>query len=119
MMLANAGLNNLKILIPMISTLPEIDEAISLIKQAHTELVEESIDTSLPAIDMAIKSAKKNKIPIGVCGEMASYPMVAVILMGMGIDSLSMSATSMLLINSMLFSKCFGSSRPGRISQSG
>ncbi len=48
----------------------------------------------LRLIQLTIKSAKENGIWSGMCGEMASDPNAAVLLMAMGIDELSMSAPS-------------------------
>jgi phosphotransferase system enzyme I (PtsP) len=38
---ASEGLNNLRIMLPMISNIPELDDALELVKRAHKELVEE------------------------------------------------------------------------------
>jgi len=38
------------------------------------------------------QSAQEHRIPVGVCGEMAGDPMVALLLMAMGMDNLSMNA---------------------------
>lgn len=43
----------------------------------------------LRAIDKIIKSAHKNNIPVSICGEMASDPIAAIVLIGLGIDELS------------------------------
>lgn len=48
----------------------------------------------LRLIQLTIKSAKESGIWSGMCGEMASDPYAAVLLMAMGIDELSMSAPS-------------------------
>ncbi len=48
----------------------------------------------LRLIQLTIKSARENGIWAGMCGEMASDPYAAVILMAMGINELSMSAPS-------------------------
>ncbi|MBX7245867.1 MAG: phosphoenolpyruvate--protein phosphotransferase, partial [Candidatus Sumerlaeaceae bacterium] len=49
-----------------------------------------------PAIMRMMKSiisaGRDNGIPVAVCGEMAADPMMAIILLGMGVDELSMSA---------------------------
>lgn len=45
----------------------------------------------LKLIDMTVKAAHDNNIWAGVCGEMASDPVAAPILIGMGIDELSMT----------------------------
>ena len=43
---------------------------------------------------MTIESAHRAGIWISLCGEMAANPIIAVILMGMGIDKLSMAAVN-------------------------
>ncbi len=48
----------------------------------------------LMLIQRTIKAARDNGIWAGMCGEMASDPYAAVVLMAMGIDELSMSAPS-------------------------
>jgi phosphotransferase system enzyme I (PtsI) len=47
----------------------------------------------LRLIKMTVESAKNNHIEVGVCGETAGDPDYAMILAGMGIDELSMSAS--------------------------
>ena len=42
-------------------------------------------------IKITIDNAKKNGISVGICGEMASIPEIACLLVGMGIDELSMA----------------------------
>jgi phosphotransferase system enzyme I (PtsI) len=39
-----------------------------------------------------VLAARKSGIPVTVCGEMAADPMTAILLLGMGVDELSMSA---------------------------
>ena len=46
----------------------------------------------LRLIHMVVQNAHAAGIPVGMCGEMAGDPMAAVILMGLGLDELSMSA---------------------------
>jgi phosphotransferase system enzyme I (PtsI) len=41
-----------------------------------------------------VKAARDNNIPVTVCGEMAGEPMIAAVLLGLGIRELSMSAVS-------------------------
>jgi phosphotransferase system enzyme I (PtsP) len=56
MMKANAGLNNLRIMLPMICSVSEVDDALSLIHRAHKELVEElGFDLELPAIGVMVE----------------------------------------------------------------
>lgn len=52
---ATAGLENARILLPMISILEEIDEALALIRRAHTELLEEGITVKIPPVGVMIE----------------------------------------------------------------
>jgi phosphotransferase system enzyme I (PtsI) len=45
----------------------------------------------LKLIKITIDNAKKNRIKVGICGEMASNPEIACLLIGLGIDELSMA----------------------------
>jgi phosphotransferase system enzyme I (PtsP) len=154
---ANEGLNNLQLLLPMITDIGEIDSAIGLIRRACDELVEEGKQITFPplgvmievpsviyqidaiakrvdffsigsndltqyllavdrnnsqvadlydslhpavlrAIDQAVRNAHAAGKPISVCGEMAGDPSAALLLLAMGVDSLSMSAASLLRV---------------------
>lgn len=154
MLRASVGLNNLTILLPMISTVTELDHALLLINQAHGELLEEgeavvrppvgimievpsavyqvsamakrvdyfSIGTNdltqyllavdrnntrvaglyqtlhpavLGAIRQVVEQAHKLGKPVSVCGEMAGDPAAVLALMGLGVNSLSMSASNL------------------------
>ena len=154
MLRASVGLNNLTIMMPMISTVTELDLAITLIGQAHDELLEEgetivrppvgimievpsavyqveamakrvdffSIGTNdltqyllavdrnnprvanlyqslhpavLRAIRMVVDQAHQLGKPVSVCGEMAGDPAAALALLGLGVDSLSMSVSNL------------------------
>lgn len=52
----------------------------------------------LQMIAQTIKSAKKHKIPVSVCGEMASDPYCAALLIGMGVHELSMTPGRLLIM---------------------
>lgn len=154
MLRANAGLNNLQVLFPMISRVSELDEAMGLLAHAYRELLEEgrtaakirvgvmievpsaiflaaaladrvdflSIGTNdltqymlavdrnnaqvvtphdslhpavLNAINHVIKEAHLQGKPVSVCGEMAGDPAGALLLLGMGVDALSMSSSNL------------------------
>jgi phosphotransferase system enzyme I (PtsP) len=154
MLRANAGLDNLEVLFPMVSRVGELDEAMGLLAHAYRELLEEglaakkfrvgvmievpsavflaaalaervdflSIGTNdlaqymlavdrnnaqvttpydslhpavLNAIYYAIKEAHLRGKPVSVCGEMAGDPAGALLLLGMGVDVLSMSPASL------------------------
>jgi len=55
MMRASEGLDNLRILLPMVTTLKEVDEAIELINQAHAELLEENCALKKPELGVMIE----------------------------------------------------------------
>lgn len=151
---ASSGLDNLRLMLPMISDVAEVDEAMALIRRAHQELLEDGEQVNLPPIGVMIEvpsavyqidalaqrvdffsvgtndltqyllavdrnnarvaslyqtlhpsvlralaqiveGAHRHAKPVGVCGEMAGDPTAAVFLIGLGIDSLSMSVGSL------------------------
>lgn len=150
---ANAGLNNLQILFPMISRISEIDDTLDLLERAYSDLLAEgqvaakpqigamievpsavflisalskrvdffSIGTNdltqyLLAVDRnnprvqgfydnlhpavihvvkdIIQRAHRHDKLVSVCGEMAGSPASALLLLGLGVDSLSMTPSS-------------------------
>jgi phosphotransferase system enzyme I (PtsP) len=154
MLRASEGLDNLSILLPMVTSVGEVDEALRLIDCAHEELlaegcnlarprvgamievpstvfmvtaiakrvdffsigtndltqyllavdrnnprVAELYDTFHPAVMRVINSvvheAHACGKPVSVCGEMGGDPAAAVALLAMGVDSLSMNASSL------------------------
>ena len=48
MLRANAGLDNLQVLFPMISRVGELDEALALLARAYRELLEEGLAAEKP-----------------------------------------------------------------------
>ena len=158
---ANAGLGNLRLLLPMISSASEVDAVRDLLERAGAECAQAgqatgmaplgamievpsilfqmaalarrvdffSIGTNdltqyllavdrtnarvarhfdslhpavLRAIDGAVRAARDAQRPIGVCGEMAGDPASAVLLLGMGVDSLSMASSSIAAVKRAL-----------------
>ncbi|MDP3562092.1 MAG: phosphoenolpyruvate--protein phosphotransferase [Legionellaceae bacterium] len=55
MMRANEELNNLRIMLPMVTNLSEVDEAVYLINQAYSELLEEGCVIEKPALGVMIE----------------------------------------------------------------
>lgn len=153
MLKASDGLNNLRIMLPMISHVGELEEARSLITRAHSELIDEGFAMHLPPIGVMVEvpaavyqarllarksdflSVGSNDLtqyllavdrnnsrvaglynsfhpavlhalqvvadaasiegkPVSICGELAGEPAAAILLMAMGYDMLSMSASS-------------------------
>ncbi|WP_297527642.1 phosphoenolpyruvate--protein phosphotransferase [Thiohalobacter sp.] len=151
---ADLGLGNLRLMLPMISDVGEVDDAIALLHKAADELREEGYDVRLPPVGVMIevpaavyqmaalarrvdffsigtndltqyllavdrnnpqvadlynalhpavlrvvaeiiRRAHECDRPVGVCGEMAGDPGAALVLLGLGIDSLSMSVGSL------------------------
>jgi len=154
MIRASVGLDNLNILLPMISDVSELNDALGLIHQAYAEILEEGEEVVMPKVGVMIEvpsavyqagslarrvdflsigtndltqyllavdrnnprvaelydsmhpaviramlqvveSARVHGKPVSVCGEMAGDPAAAILLVGMGIDSLSMSVSSL------------------------
>ena len=161
MLRASEGLNNLRILLPMISAIPELEIAQMLIVRAYEELIEEGHHIVLPPIGVmvevpsavyqakelaarsdflsvgsndltqyllavdrnntrvadlyrsfhpAVLRALKQVVdaghsegkPVSICGELAGDPTAALLLMAMGYDVLSMSATNLLKVKSVI-----------------
>ncbi len=157
MLRANVGRNNLQVMLPMISTVGEVDELVGLIQRAHDELVEEGFEVTMPPVGVMIEvpaavyqiqalarrvdflsigtndltqyllavdrnnslvadiyddmhpavlraliqiveGAEMYHRPVSVCGELAGNPLAVILLLGMGVNSLSMSAGSLLKV---------------------
>ena len=170
MMKASVGLNNLQIMLPMISNMNEVDYSTRLIKRAHQELLEEGLQVvkpnigvmiEIPALMYQVKSlatrvdfisvgtndlsqyllaidrnnprvsalystmhpsvlralkiladeVHESSLRVSVCGEMAGNPGAAVLLMAMGYDVLSMNATSLLKVKSVVRNVTFQQAR--------
>jgi phosphotransferase system enzyme I (PtsP) len=151
MLRANAGLNNLQVVLPMISAMEEVDAALALLNRAFHDLVDEGLATERPRVGVMVEvpsavalapvlarevdfacigtndltqfllavDRNNNRVAglydtlhpavidavyrtvrdlhnagstVSVCGEMAGDPAGAVALLGMGVDSLSMSS---------------------------
>lgn len=150
MLRASEDLDNLKIMLPMITSVSEFDDAISLINQAHGELLHEGLAIKRPevgvmievpaavyqaralarradflsigtndltqyilavdrnnsrvaslydslhpavisALRQVVRAAHLEGKPVSVCGEMAADPLATILLIAMGVDTLSMN----------------------------
>ena len=52
---AAIGLDNLQLLLPMVSTVTEVDDALQLIRRAHEELLEEGYQVRMPPVGVMIE----------------------------------------------------------------
>ena len=154
MLKASEGLNNLRIMLPMISGVHEVEESQHLLHRAWCEVRDEGVDIPMPpvgvmvevpsavyqardlarqvdfisvgsndltqyllavdrnnprvadlydyfhpavlqALQQVVDGAHAEGVPVSICGEMAGDPAAAVLLMGMGFDTLSMNATNL------------------------
>ncbi|WP_304639183.1 phosphoenolpyruvate--protein phosphotransferase [Pseudomonas sp.] len=55
MLKASHGLNNLRIMLPMISSVYEVEEALHLIHRAHSEVCDEGVDVPMPPVGVMIE----------------------------------------------------------------
>lgn len=161
MIRASEGLNNLRILLPMVTTLDEVAASLKLINRVYDELIEQGYSIKMPKIGVMVEvpaavylareltslvdflsvgsndltqyllavdrnnaqvaglyqayhpavlralqhvvdQAHAGDITVSICGEMAGDPGAAVILMAMGFDILSMNATSLPRVKSVI-----------------
>ena len=157
MLRASVGLNNLRIMLPMITHVFEVDEALELIKRARNELKGEGVNAVMPLIGLMIEvpaavyqieelatrvdffsvgsndltqyllavdrnnarvadlysslhpavlkvlqkvvvTAHKAGKKVSICGEMVGNPEVAILLVAMGYDTLSMNPANLLKV---------------------
>ena len=170
MLRPSIGLENLQIMLPMISNVNEVNSATQLIKRAHRELLQENLDVKYPPIGVMIElpaavyqtralaklvdfisvgsndltqyllavdrnnprvanlysafhpavlnalyqvvlQAQEQKKPVSICGEMAGDPGAAVLLLAMGFDTLSMNASALLKVKSVIRSVNLGAAQ--------
>ena len=161
MLKASEGLDNLRIMLPMVSNISELEIAQMLLYRAYDELLEEGHKIEMPplgvmievpaavyqardfaarvdflsvgsndltqyllavdrnnprvadlyhslhpavlrALDSIVKDSHSQGVPVSICGELAGDPAAALLLMAMGYDVLSMSATGLLKVKSVI-----------------
>jgi phosphotransferase system enzyme I (PtsI) len=56
----------------------------------------------LRLIKMVVDAGKRARIPVAMCGEMAGEPLLALVLLGFGLDELSMNPTAIPIVKSVL-----------------
>ena len=154
MLRASEGMSNLQLLLPMVSGVAELDDALVLLRRAHREVVDEGLDVAMPKVGVMVEvpsavyqarelaqradflsvgtndltqyllavdrnnarvadlydslhpsvlramvqiveGARAYGRPVSVCGEMAGDPAAVILLVGMGMDSLSTSVSSL------------------------
>lgn len=66
------------------------------------KLYQEFHPAVIRAIDKVVRIAHKNKIPVSVCGEMASYKLASIVLIGMGVDELSVTPSEFTEIKNII-----------------
>lgn len=161
MLKASEGLDNLRIMLPMVSNIAELEIAQMLLYRAYDELLEEGYKIEMPplgvmievpgaayqardfaarvdflsvgsndltqyllavdrnnarvadlyhslhpavlrALQQIVKDSHSQGVPVSICGELAGDPAAALLLMAMGYDVLSMSATNLLKVKSVI-----------------
>src|SRR4029077_7154364 len=55
MLRASEGLNNMRIMLPMISDVSEVDEALRLLRKGYTEVRDEGFDIEMPQIGVMVE----------------------------------------------------------------
>lgn len=161
MLKASEGLDNLRIMLPMVSNVNEVEEALHLIYREYHEVRAEGYDVSMPQVGVMVEvpaavyqvkelaervdflsvgsndltqyllavdrnnprvaslyhsfhpavlqalnriaiDAKEAGVQLSICGELAGDPAGAVLLMAMGYDALSMNASNLLKVKSVI-----------------
>lgn len=67
-----------------------------------SDLYEKFHPSVLRLINHTVKSAERNNIPVSVCGEMASEPYAALLLIGLGVTELSVVSLSYLQVKRLI-----------------
>ena len=72
--------------------------AVDRVNDRIAHLYEPTHPAVLRTIKMVVDEAHRRKLPVAVCGEMAGDPVYTALLLGLGVDELSMSPASLLAV---------------------
>ena len=85
--------------------------AVDRVNETVARLYQPTHPAVLQLIDMTVKAAHANSLKVSVCGETAADPVMAVLMIGMGVDELSMSPNLIPLVKKIIGQVAMGDAR--------
>jgi len=76
--------------------------AVDRVNETVARLYQPTHSAVLQLIDMTVRTAHEHQLRVSVCGETAADPVMAVLLIGMGVDELSMSPNLVPLVKKII-----------------